>query len=129
MQEIVIDVNTRKLLMPSNLNALGVAGDKNVNRLYFRGPRYYCDCDLSTYKTCILFKNNNTERDPYEVSDFAVDGEEITFSWLVGEEAVAEAGETAFSVCMSATDSEGKETNDFNTTTARLLVLEGLPDE
>lgn len=129
MQEIVIDVNSRQLLLPSSLTSLGVAGDKDVQRLRFLCPRYYFDCDFSNYDICILFKNNDKEPGKYEVSDKTTDDENITFSWLVGEEALEEAGITEFSVCMSVTNTDGKELNDFNTAISRLLVLEGLPDE
>ena len=70
--------------------------------------------------------NANNSGDVYVVTDKAVSGDNITFSWLVGRNALAYRGNIRFIVCLKKTDAEGVVQQEFNTTIAQLTVLEGL---
>ncbi len=128
---LTIDWDTRKITIPSTITIIGVEHDLDSNRLYFQCPATYCDeFDISTYGIRICFGNynsNGTEvaADFYEVDDAVSDGENITFSWLVGANAYQTKGYVYFIVCCKYMDSDGNLTSDLNTTLAKLSVLEG----
>jgi len=52
-----VNVETRKILFPSGFTNIGVAGDKEALRLYFRMPRYYGGFDFSTNSIRINYFN------------------------------------------------------------------------
>ena len=62
----------------------------------------------------------------YVVTDKQVAEDNITFSWLVGRNALAYRGNIRFVVCLKKVDAEGAVQQEFNTTVAQLAVLEGL---
>lgn len=124
--EFVIDSNFRTISIPANITNLGVTSDNDVHRLYFRMPRVYCDTDLSTFNIRINYMNANNDGDIYVVTDKRIDETTIAFSWLVGQNALAYAGDVRFIVCLIDSDAEGTVLREFNTTVTYLPVLEGL---
>ena len=123
---LVADLNTRVISIPATLRALGVESDDDVKRLHFSVPRKYGDVDLSEFVVNINFENARGGGDLYPVDDLAVDGENLTFSWLVDRSAFDYAGDVEFSICMKKYDAEGNVEKELNTTTASLPVLPGL---
>lgn len=122
---IVIDNDLRTISIPAGIKNLGVESDDDVHRLYFRMPGTYGEFDLSAFDIRVNYKNGN-QGDVYAVEDKAVDGDVITFSWLVGRNAVKTKGTTQFIVCLKKSDANGIVQQEFNTTLASLPVLEGL---
>lgn len=126
-QEIlIIDNDLRTITIPSSLQIVGVESDEDVRRLNFQMPKQYGEVDLSEFNIRINFMNANNQGDVYAVTDKAVSGDNITFSWLVGRNALAYRGNIRFIVCLKKTDAEGVVQQEFNTTIAQLTVLEGL---
>lgn len=123
---LVADLNTRVISIPATLRVLGVESDDDVKRLHFSVPRNYGDVDLSEFVVNINFENARGGGDLYPVDDLAVDGENLTFSWLVDRSAFDYAGDVEFSICMKKYDAEGNVEKELNTTTASLPVLPGL---
>ena len=124
---LVIDNYTRSIRIPESVTNLGVESDDEVLRLQFKMPRFYYGIDLSTFNIRINYENANQEGDVYEVSDAEARSDEIiTFSWLVGRHAALYRGIVTFSVCLRDVDPEGNILREFNTTVARLPILEGL---
>ena len=121
-----IDNDLRTITIPSGLQTVGVESDEDVRRLNFRMPKQYGEVDLSEFNIRINFMNANNSGDVYAVTDKAVSGDNITFSWLVGRNALAYRGNIRFIVCLKKTDAEGVVQQEFNTTVATLSVLEGL---
>lgn len=69
----------------------------------------------------------DTGRDKYIVTDLATDGEDyVTFSWELSRKVTAYKGIISFVVCAIKTNSDGTITNEWNTTLANGIVLEGL---
>lgn len=122
---IVIDSDLRTIEIPGAIKNLGVESDDDVNRLHFQMPKTYGEFDLSTFDIRINYKNGNIG-DVYAVEDKAIEGDVITFSWLVGRNAVRTKGATQFIVCLKKSDASGVVQQEFNTTVASLNVLEGL---
>ena len=121
-----IDNDLRTITIPSGLQIVGVESDEDVRRLNFQMPKQYGEVDLSEFDIRINFMNANNQGDVYAVTDKAVSGDNITFSWLVGRNALAYRGNIRFIVCLKKTDAEGVVQQEFNTTIAQLTVLEGL---
>ena len=122
----VIDNDLRTISIPSSVQLAGVESDEDVRCLYFQMPKQYHEVDLSEFNIRINFLNANNSGDVYAVTDKAVSGDNITFSWLVGRNALAYRGNIRFIVCLKKTDAEGVVQQEFNTTIAQLTVLEGL---
>ena len=122
----VIDNELRTITIPSNIQNVGVESDEDVRRLRFQMPKQYGEVDLSEFNIRINFLNANNSGDVYAVTDKAVSGDNITFSWLVGRNALAYRGNIRFVVCLKKADAEGVVQQEFNTTIAQLTVLEGL---
>lgn len=121
-----IDNDLRTITIPSGLQTVGVESDEDVRRLNFQMPKQYHEVDLSEFDIRINFMNANNSGDVYAVTDKAVSGDNITFSWLVGRNALAYRGSIRFIVCLKKADAEGAVQQEFNTTVATLSVLEGL---
>lgn len=124
---LVIDPATRGITVPEAERVFGVTGDARGDRKYFICPRIVgAGLDLSTMFLRVNFRNANGEEDGYLVNDVAVEGEYVTFSWLLSPKATGYIGAVRFSVCASLTKDGGI---DWNTTLASGDVLEGLhPD-
>lgn len=121
-----IDNDLRTITIPSGFQTVGVESDEDVRRLNFQMPKQYHEVDLSEFDIRINFMNANNSGDVYAVTDKAVSGDNITFSWLVGRNALAYRGSIRFIVCLKKADAEGVVQQEFNTTIAQLTVLEGL---
>lgn len=122
---LIIDAAARRILVPEAEAIFGVENDREAERKYFRGPRYVGDdLDLADMFLTVYFRNANGDEDGYLVDDVAVDGDDITFSWLLSEKVTAFPGEIQFSVC-AARSKDGTDP-DWNTTLAAGTVLEGL---
>lgn len=123
---LIIDNDLRTITIPSSAQTVGVESDEDVRRLNFQMPKQYGEVDLSEFNIRINFVNANNQGDVYAVTDKQVTGDNITFSWLVGRNALAYRGNIRFIVCLKKTDAEGVVQQEFNTTIAQLTVLEGL---
>lgn len=128
---VTVNMSTRKIIIPASIMVLGVESDDEVKRLHFSIPRYYGDVDLSEFVIRINYQNATNAKDAgdvYDVVDKTLSDDEtaIEFSWLVDRHAFAVAGDVVFSVCLKKYNDAGEVVNEWNTTTAKLPVLEGL---
>lgn len=129
--KIEIDADTRTMMIPDTERIFGVMSDEKGERKYFRCKRFVGNgIDLSKLSLRIVFQNASgldTGRDKYIVTDLATDGEDyITFSWELSRKVTAYKGIISFIVCAIKTKSDGTITNEWNTTLANGIVLEGL---
>ena len=119
-----IDPENRTITVPETEKIFGVANDGNSERKHFRCPKVVGDnIDLSTMHLYINYQNANGQKYPYLVEDVQMDGDYITFSWLIGPDVVAYKGQIKFIVCAKKSDGTKPE---WNTTLAEGTVLEGL---
>lgn len=123
---LVIDIYTRQILIPKEIPTLGVEYDNSALKLKFRVKRFIGDVDLYGSTTCINYVNAEGEDDKYDVNDLTIVGDNLEFTWEVGYTATAYKGKTKFSVCMRKYGEGSVITQEFNTTTVTLPVLEGL---
>lgn len=128
-----IDAKTRSIFVPSTIVVGGVQSDKNAERIKFSCPKIVGDnLDLSKFSVRINFENvssvdfNVSIKDQYICDDVAVDGENVTFSWLIGRNAARYMGTVRFIVCAVKTDSDSNISVEWNTTIAEVPVLEGI---
>lgn len=129
--KIEIDADTRTMIIPDTERIFGVMSDEKGERKYFRCKRFVGNgIDLSKLSLRIVFQNASgldTGRDKYIVTDLATDGEDyVTFSWELSRKVTAYKGIISFIVCAIKTKSDGTITNEWNTTLANGIVLEGL---
>lgn len=121
-----IDPETRVITIPPEYQLLGVESDEKVERIYFKCPKIVGDdIDLSKLALRVNFRNAGQVVDQYLVDDVAVDGDNITFSWLLSRRVTQYEGDVNFIVCAVRVSGE-TITNEWNTTLATSQVLEGL---
>lgn len=119
---LVIDPATRTIKVPEAESIFGVEADTGSERKYFICPRYVGDnLDLAACFLSIKYRNANGEKDEYLVEDTAVNGEYVTFSWLLSSKVVAYKGAVQFR--FYADTGAGK---DWGTTLAHGESLEGM---
>ena len=124
-----LDLDTRLITIPGSIAILGVESDDDVKRLEFRMGRYYGEFDLSNFEIRINFENAKGKGDFYLVEDKAItDNNYITFTWLVDRLALQYQGDVTFSVCLKLFEDD-IVVKEFNSTIAKLPVLEGLETE
>lgn len=128
---IEIDADTRTMMIPETEKVFGVMSDEKGERKYFRCKRFVGNgIDLSELSLRIIFQNASgleEGKDKYIVTDSAIEGEDyIKFSWELSRKVTAYKGTISFIVCAIKTNSDGTITNEWNTTLANGLVLEGL---
>lgn len=125
-EELIIDAESREIIVPDAEALFGVESDTHSERKYFRCPRYVGDgLDLASCFLRVNFRNANGDVDSYLVTDVSIDGEYITFSWELSRKVTAYKGAVQFNVCAIM----GAGLPEWNTTLAEGLVLEGLePD-
>ena len=127
----VIDPETRTITVPPEYQLLGVENDKRVERLYFQCPKIVGDNqDLSQdYQLFMNYQNANGDPDAYKISDMQVEGDNITFSWLLEENVTKYRGDIqfAFGAIIPGDTPEDPDKNRWGTTiNTDCTVLTGL---
>lgn len=133
---LYVDMESREIKIPNTVICLGVESDDDVKKLTFNVSRFYHDTDLADFDIYINYLNANKEGDLFKVLPETITmGEDntLTFDWIVGRHALAYKGTAIFNICMkklskTEKDEEGNPIieQEFNTTIAKLPVLEGL---
>ena len=129
-----MDVTTRSLKIAEGSLVLGVKGDSDAQRIYFKCPKtvnnIFDDLTVEGIKIYIDYKNAFKENYKQECSDvvdiISTDGKFVIFSWLVPYYATVKAGVVEFSVCIKKIDPDtGALTNEWHSGIAKGTVLEG----
>lgn len=128
-----IDSRTRTIFVPPEIIVGAVQSDKNAERIKFSCPKIVGDnLDLSKFSIRINFENVSivdpdiSIKDQYICEDASINGDNITFSWVIGKNAARYMGTTRFIVCAVKTDSDSNISIEWNTTVAQIPVLEGI---
>lgn len=120
MPVCIIDPETRTITVPLEYQLLGVENDKQVERLYFQCPKIVGDNqDLSRdYILFINYVNANGDPDAYRIDDMEIEGDNITFSWLLEENVTKYRGniQFAFGAIKPGDEAEDPDKNRWNTT-------------
>ena len=116
----IIDPDTRTITVPPEYQLLGVENDKRVERIYFQCPKIVGDNqDLSQdYILFINYVNANGDPDAYKIEDMQVDGDNITFSWLLEEKVTLYQGDIqiSFRGIIPGDEQEDPDKNRWGTT-------------
>lgn len=116
----IIDPETRTITVPPEYQLLGVENDKRVERIYFQCPKNVGDNqDLSQdYVLFINYVNANGDPDAYKINDMQVEGDNITFSWLLEEKVTKYRGniQFAFGAIKPGDEADDPDKNRWNTT-------------
>lgn len=133
---LYVDMESREIIIPKKVVCLGVESDDDVKKLTFNVPRFYHGTDLADFNIYINYLNAKKEGDLFKVLPETITMSEdktLTFDWVVGRNALAYKGTAIFNICMKkVSDTEKDEDGnplieqEFNTTIAKLPVLEGL---
>lgn len=131
---IEIDAGTRIIQMMPQDEIFGVESDEKSERKYFKVPKIVGNgVDLSKLQLRINYQNASkmpSGKDMYIVKDATVYNDEwVYFSWELSRKVTLYKGSIYFIVCAVKADSNGKITNEWNTTLAEGKVLEGLEVE
>ena len=123
---ITINSNTRYFNIPGSDLVFGVVADSDAERKIFQCPRYVGDnLDLAACFIRINYRNANGKTDFYLVDDMVIDGDNITFSWLLSPKVTEYRGQVKFVMCAVGPDLKLK----WHTTQGTGQVMEGLePD-
>jgi hypothetical protein len=100
---LTIDENLRIIDIPNLAVVIGAEGDKDVNRLYFKMDRLYRGTDLAAFTPRINYINAAGKNYYYDATDLTVEGDSLTFSWLIRAQAAEVSGTVEFSVWVSLT--------------------------
>lgn len=120
-----VDLESRRIIIPSTVTNLGTESDSNVRVLHFRVPRHYCEIDLADFAIRINYKNTSGAGGYYNVLEQNTESDTILFDWVVARRTVSRKGDVIFNVCLQEI-TDGEVGREFNTTIATLPVLEGL---
>jgi hypothetical protein len=75
----------------------GVEADAGSERKYFQCPRYVGNhLDLTGCFVRMNYRNANGEIDSYLIEDLTVDGDNVTFSWVLSPNVVMYKGQVSF---------------------------------
>ena len=123
---ILINSNTRYFNLPGADLVFGVVADSDAERKHFQCPRFVGDgLDLASCFISINYRNANGKTDFYLVDDVVIDGDNITFSWLLSPKVTEYRGQVKFVMCAVGPDLKLK----WHTTQGTGQVMEGLePD-
>ncbi len=122
----VIDKDFRLISVPERGSVLGVEGDKDVNLVRFKMPRYYRGTDLSEFDIEVHYSSAEDERGVAQTTGKTVSDDAVRFTWVVGKDVVAEKGTVRFAVYCKKTAADGTIEQAFGTTIGSGVSLEGL---
>lgn len=125
--DYVIDNDLRTVAVPSLGVVIGVVGDKLVNTVRFRMPRYYRGCDLSDgFVPRINHVNAGGEAAYTLATDVEAGEDSIEFSWPVDAAVCAYEGTVSFVVRLVKADGELNIAQAYDTTIGTASCLEGI---
>ena len=124
----VINSTTREISTTSDKLEL-IQGDHQSERITFEIPKIVEGHDMSlsnrieVHYINIDRRTNATSRDVYIIDDAAVDGDKLTFSWLISGNATKYYGRLNFIILFECLDPDGNYTYKWNTEICKLLTV------
>ena len=124
----VINSTTRSISTTSDKLEL-IQGDHQSERITFEIPKIVEGHDMSlcdrieVHYINIDRRTSATSRDVYIADDVAVDGDKLTFSWLISGNATKYYGRLNFIILFECLDPDGNYTYKWNTEICKLLTI------
>jgi len=124
----VINSTTREISTTSDKLEL-IQGDHQSERITFEIPKIVEGHDMSlsdrieVHYINIDRRTNATSRDVYIIDDASVDGDKLTFSWLISGNATKYYGRLNFIILFECLDPDGNYTYKWNTEICKLLTI------
>lgn len=124
----VINSTTREISTTSDKLEL-IQGDHQSERITFEIPKIVEGHDMSlsdrieVHYINIDRRTKATSKDVYIIDDAAVDGDKLTFSWLVSGNATKYYGRLNFIILFECLDPDGNYTYKWNTEICKLLTI------
>lgn len=124
----VINSTTRAISTSSDKLEL-IQGDHQSERITFEIPKIVEGHDMSlsdrieVHYINIDRRTKATSRDIYITDDMAVDGDKLTFSWLISGNATKYYGRLNFIILFECLDPDGSYTYRWNTEICKLLTV------
>lgn len=115
---IVIGID-RFITVPDSLKRIAVQYDHNMRTVTFDCPRYYDGRDMASMKVYVNYINLNDKKvkGSYAAENVVVDSIDsrvMHFDWTIKSPVTQSKGKLAFLVCIRKVDSEGIESNHWN---------------
>lgn len=126
--QFIVDEDLRTIAIPQRGKVAGVRSDKDVNRVAISINRYYDGIDLSEFSVKINYVNANGQPNYFRVTDRKIDTDSLVLIWLLSSDVTAYKGNVVFAIQFYKAE-EGVITQEFNTTIATMVVLDGLQVE
>lgn len=120
--EITVDMDTRTITVPKELQNIGVVDDNNAETVYIRVPTTTFDGIILTDKTAyIKYINAGNEYNAYEITETEVEGDTIKLGWTIDNNVTRYAGIVSFQLTFEL------DTNyQWSTVPATINILSGL---
>lgn len=124
----VINSTTRVISTTSDKLEL-IQGDHQSERITFEIPKIVEGHDMSLCDRIEIHyinidrRTSATSRDVYIADDVAVDGDKLTFSWLISGNATKYYGRLNFIILFECLDPDGNYTYKWNTEICKLLTI------
>jgi hypothetical protein len=124
----VIDSTTREITTSSSKTEL-IQGDHQSERITFEIPKIVEGHDMSLCDRIEIHyintdkKTKATSKDVYIADDVTVDGDKLTFTWLISSNATKYQGALNFTIIFMCLDDEGNYTYKWSTEICKLLTV------
>ena len=124
----VINSTTRAISTTSDKLEL-IQGDHQSERITFEIPKIVEGHDMSLCDRIEIHyinidkRTSATSRDVYIADDVAIDGDKLTFSWLISGNATKYYGRLNFIILFECLDPDGNYTYKWNTEICKLLTI------
>lgn len=113
-EEHIVVGRDRFIKVPDALKKIAVQFDHNVETVTFDCPRYWDDTDFSTLRVYINYTRADGYEDSVVCDNVTAEEDTIHFQWTVSSNVTQVAGTLSFLICMKQVDSDGNESQHWN---------------
>lgn len=102
--EIEVDYDTKVMIVPREMKTIGVEGDADTRRIYYRVKKTPQSIDFSTYIWTVKYQNALDEVGEQVLEDVRAEGEDLTMSFLIPATLCKKGGTVYLGLCASDAD-------------------------
>lgn len=127
--EIIINPDTRKITVPSELYDIAVVADDNAEMVKIRIPRYFDGEDFSLRNCTISFNNAANRRGIYTVKNITIEEESLVLCWYISKFVTEKSGKIHFVVEFKKEIDNRGMSYSWSTLPAEMNVMAGLDNK